>query len=164
MLDIRFVTHTVHSHRLYRRNIRNEFSKQQLLPSGKMTGSCSRPQQRLPRHILFSSRTAPASAVDCSPVETFQFRNVIRSQPDVYLPLRPSSASESRLARNQLSATEAACRSSRTLGGICQTLHASVPCICARGVSVPIQFARCRRLHGGIVRLDAFALQCREEG
>lgn len=51
----------------------------------------------------------------------------------------PSSA-ESRLGRNQLSATEAACRSSRTLEGICQTLHASVSAI---RVSVSaIQFAR----------------------
>jgi len=74
-----------------------------------------------------------ASMVDCSVDENF-------SIPGSYVRLRvtgtsPSSAAaleSSRLARNQLSATEAACRSSRTLEGICQALHASVPTIRAR--------------------------------
>lgn len=79
-----------------------------------------RPQQGLSECILFSS--AATSTVDCSDGENF---SIPSSYACGYTGNSPSSAGFSlRLARNQLSATEAACRSSRTLEGICQELHA----------------------------------------
>jgi len=92
---------------------RDKSSEQQLLASGDR-------RSRLDRSscILFRfAQTASASAPNSSSVKSFQF--LARSLA------RYASLSWTK-SRNQLSANEAACRSSRTLEGIRQALHARV--------------------------------------
>lgn len=85
----------------------------------------SESQQRLPS-ASFSPQTAEvASAVNCSAGENFSIPGLVRECNGYTSFSRPLSLSSdglsclvsSRLVRNQLSASEAACRSSRTLGG-----------------------------------------------
>lgn len=121
-------------HPAYRKIQWNEFSKQRSLPFGDGR-SCSGPQQRRCPDASFSP--PPRTAVLGERGRLFRRRKLfnsrlVRSLAGIRAPL----PSPSRLARNQLSASEAACRSSRTLEGICQELHASVPTIRA-GVSAP---------------------------
>lgn len=66
-------------------------------------------------------------------------------------------------SRNQLSTTEAACRSSRTLEGICQELHASVPTIRAE-VSAPSNLRIAAARTGRTVKIGCTRMRCNEEG
>jgi len=141
---------------------RDEFSQQQSLPSGNGRSSSGRNNGCPDTSFSLSPREpCSTSAVDCSIGENF-------SIPDSYARLRIYeylSLVDNRilLARNQLSATEAACRSSRTLKGICQALHASVPTIRAR-MSAPsnlrVAAARIRQT----VRIECICTQHNEEG